>query len=197
MREFMHRPGLNHFSRNVAFDKHYFVDWLSQWKVTHVNFVWSNYEAYHEATEDFIAYAHSRGVRVMVHVVPYRPLHEGPPPEITSAAPAVRRGRLSPRSELRRWYTDHLTRMVTQEPRFDGSDHRVAYHDGVYCPCSECRGKENPYPENEMLAEMTESSARLRPEMPIVRVMKQPVRTRRLPDGWRGAAPLEADQTGT
>jgi len=191
---FMHRPGLNYFSRNVVFDKHYFVDWLSQWKVTHVNLVWSNYEPYHEATKDFIAYAHSRGVRVMVHIVPYRPLHEGPPPEVSSVVPPSDAGDCPRDPKTRRWYTDHLTRMVTQEPRFDGVIIESPYHDGVYCPCSECRGKENPYPESEILAEMTGIVRRLRPDMPIVRVMKQPVpdeaTARRLA---AELAPLEAE----
>ena len=173
---FMHMAHLNRFSRNVVFNKRYFVDWLSEWKVTHVNFVWGNFAAYREAAKDFVAYAHSRGVRVFVHYVPYRPGHEDPPPTVTKTELGSDNAADCPRDPaVRKWYTDRLTELVTQEPRFDGAIIESPYHDGVYCKCDTCQGKKNPFPEDVLLAEMTEIVRANRPEMPIVRVMKQPV----------------------
>ncbi len=173
---FMHKPSLNRFSRDVVFDKQYFVDWLSEWKVTHVNFVWSNFRAYRQAAKEFIAYSHSRGVRVFVHYVPYRPGHEDPPPSITKTEMGSDNAADCPRDPaVRKWYVDRLTELITQEPRFDGAIIESPYHDGVYCRCETCQGKKNPFPENVLLAEMTEIVRKHRPDMPIVRVMKQPV----------------------
>jgi len=173
---FMHKPSLNRFSRDVVFDKHYFVDWLSEWKVTHVNFVWANFRAYRQAAKDFVAYAHSRGVRVFVHYVPYRPGHEDPPPSITKTELGSDNAADCPRDPaVRKWYTDRLTELITQEPRFDGAIIESPYHDGVYCKCDTCQGKKNPFPESVLLSEMTEIVRKHRPDMPIVRVMKQPV----------------------
>jgi hypothetical protein len=172
----MHQPHLNRFSRDVVFDKHYFVDWLSEWKVTHVNLVWSNFRAYRRAARDFIAYAHSRGVRVFVHYVPYRPGHEDPPPSVTRTEVGSDNAADCPRDPVvRNWYMDRLRELVTQQPRFDGVIIESPYHDGVYCQCDTCRGKQNPFPENILLAEMTEIVRQHRPDMPIVRVMKQAV----------------------
>lgn len=172
----MHKPSLNRFSRDVVFDKHYFVDWLSEWKVTHVNFVWANFRAYRQAAKDFVAYAHLRGVRVFVHYVPYRPGHEDPPPSITKTEMGSDNAADCPRDPaVRKWYMDRLTELITQEPRFDGAIIESPYHDGVYCKCATCWGKKNPLPENVLLAEMTELVRKHRPDMPIVRVMKQPV----------------------
>ena len=173
---FMHQPHLNRFSRDVVFDKHYFVDWLSEWKVTHVNFVWANFRAYRQAAKDFVAYAHSRGIRVFVHYVPYRPGHEDPPTTITKTELGSDHAADCPRDPaVRKWYMDRLTELITQEPRFDGAIIESPYHDGVYCKCDTCQGKKNPFPENVLLAEMTGIVRKLRPDMPIVRVMKQPV----------------------
>jgi len=173
---FMHKPSLNRFSRDVVFDKHYFVDWLSEWKVSHVNFVWANFGAYRQAAKDFVAYAHSRGVQVFVHYVPYRPGHEDPPPTITKTELGSDDAADCPRDPaVRKWYMDRLTELITQEPRFGGVIIESPYHDGVYCKCDTCRGRKNPFPENVLLAEMTEIVRQHRPDMPIVRVMKQPV----------------------
>ena len=173
---FMHTAHLNRFSRNVVFNKHYFVDWLSEWKVSHVNFVWGNFAAYREPAKKFVAYAHSRGVRVFVHYVPYRPGHEDPPPTVTATKLGSDNAADCPRDPaVRKWYTDRLTELVTQEPRFDGVIIESPYHDGVYCQCEICQGKKNPFPEDVLLAEMTEIVRDKRPDMPIVRVMKQPV----------------------
>jgi hypothetical protein len=173
---FMHTAHLNRFSRNVVFNKHYFVDWLSEWKVSHVNFVWGNFAAYREPARKFVAYAHSRGVRVFVHYVPYRPGHEDPPPTVTATKLGSDNAADCPRDPaVRKWYTDRLTELVTQEPRFDGVIIESPYHDGVYCQCEICQGKKNPFPEDVLLAEMTEIVRDKRPDMPIVRVMKQPV----------------------
>ncbi|MAG94199.1 MAG: hypothetical protein CMJ48_10665 [Planctomycetaceae bacterium] len=173
---FMHTAHLNRFSRNVVFNKQYFVDWLSEWKVSHVNFVWGNFAAYREPTKEFVAYAHARGVRVFVHYVPYRPGHEDPPPTVTATKLGSDNAADCPRDPaVRKWYMDRLTELVTQEPRFDGVIIESPYHDGVYCKCEICQGKKNPFPEDVLLAEMTEIVRGKRPDMPIVRVMKQPV----------------------
>ena len=173
---FMHVAHLNRFSRNVVFNKHYFVDWLSEWKVSHVNFVWGNFAAYREAAKEFVAYAHSRGIRVFFHYVPYRPGHEDPPPEVTKTELGSDNAADCPRDPaVRKWYMDRLKEMVTQEPRFDGVIIESPYHDGVYCKCDTCQGKKNPFPEDVLLAEMTEIVRANRSDMPIVRVMKQPV----------------------
>ena len=172
----MHNPHLNRFSRDVVFDKHYFVDWLSEWKVSHVNFVWANFRAYRQASKDFVAYAHSRGIRVFIHYVPYRPGHEDPPATVTKTATGSDNAADCPRdAAVRKWYMDRLTELITQEPRFDGAIIESPFHDGVYCKCDTCQGKKNPFPEHVLLAEMTEIVRHHRPDMPIVRVMKQPV----------------------
>ena len=173
---FMHTPHLNRFSHDVVFDKQYFVDWLSEWKVTHVNFVWGNFAAYREPAKEFVAYAHARGVRVFVHYVPYRPGHEDPPPAVTKTELGTDNAADCPRDPaVRKWYMDRLTELVTQEPRFDGVIIESPYHDGVYCKCETYQDRKNPFPEDVLLAEMTQIVRANRPDMPIVRVMKQPV----------------------
>jgi len=173
---FMHQPRLNCFSHDVVFDKQTFVNWLSEWKVSHVNLVWSNFPAYRQATRKFVAYAHARGIRVFIHYVPYRPGHEAPPPTITSTAIGSDDRADCPRDPVvRKWYRDRLAELITGEPHFDGVVIESPYHDGVYCHCATCRGRENPVPERVLLAEMTALVRTLRPDMPIVRAFKQPV----------------------
>jgi hypothetical protein len=86
--EFMNLVHLNVFSTDVVFNKQYFVDWLSEWKINQVTLVWCNFKEYQDAYSEFIKYAHSRGIKVFAFYVPYRPAHEGTPPEVSNRASA-------------------------------------------------------------------------------------------------------------
>lgn len=172
---FMHVPKLNYFSEEVVFDKRYYVDWLSQWKVNFISLVWCNYPAYDKARQELTAYAHARGIKVLGFYVPYRPSHEKPPASVSKADPMQEHGDCPRDPEIRRWYFDRLVQLVTQEPKIDMIQIESPYHDGVYCRCSVCQGTKNPYPEDKLLEEMVEVVRKHRPEMPIVRGMKRPV----------------------
>ena len=173
--QFMYAPRFNYFSRNVVFDKKYFVDWLSEWKVSHVAILWCNYGPYEKAVNEFIEYAHSRGVKVAGFIVPFRPMHEAPPPEVSKVVPPAEGGDCPHDPAVRKWYFDRLAYLVSKEPRFDAFAIESPYHDGVYCGCPKCKGRKNPYPEDKMLEEMTRIVRRHRPDMPIIRGMKQPI----------------------
>ena len=189
-KRFMDSPGLNVHSRNVVFDKQYFVDWLSEWKVNWVFLLWCNYAAYDRAYEEFVAYAHSRGIKVGAFYVPYRPWHEDPPEAIRSELPSRDDGDCPRDPKIREWYLRRLVELAVRN--VDAVAIESPYHDGVYCRCPVCQGTKNPYPEDKMLAEMAEVVRKHRPGMPIVRVMKQSVpdeaTARRLADQLR---PLE------
>ena len=174
---FMRYPRLNRFSRNVVFDKEYFVEWLSEWKVTHVNLVWCNYPAYQKAVQAFLRAAHAKGIKVFFHFVPYRPAHEAPPRSVSTAenVDADREADCPRDPRVRRWYMDRLAQLCAPERGFDGVVLESPYHDGVYCHCRVCQGQRNPYPEAQMLAEMVQVVRAVRPELPVVQVVKQPV----------------------
>ena len=173
--EFMRKPSLNGYSRNVVFNKHYFIDWLSHWKVTHMNLVWCNSSAYDDAVEEMIAYAASRGIQVWRHYVPYRPQHEYPPVEVSTEPPTSRNGDCPRNPIVRNWYLDRLQQLVTQKPLIAGVVIESPYHDSIFCHCGQCRGTENRYPEKEMLDEFTGFARTLRPELQIIRVTNTPI----------------------
>jgi len=192
-KEFMHRARWNRFSRNVVFDKKYYVDWLSEWKINYVCILWCNARAYDEARREFAKYAHARGIQVLQLYVPYRSSHEDPPASISSVPPEVRHGDCPRDPKVRKWYFDRLVELVTSEPKIDMIQIESPYHDGIYCQCKVCQGRKNPYPEAKMLAEMVEVVRKVRPQMPIIRGMNRPVpdaeAARRLAEALR---PLEA-----
>ena len=173
--DFMRKPSLNGYSREVEFDKHYFIDWLSHWKVTHMNLVWCNSSAYDSAVDEMIAYAASRGIQVWRHYVPYRPQHEYPPADVSNEPPTSRNGDCPRNPIVRRWYLDRLQQLVTQEPLIAGVVIESPYHDDIFCHCDECRGTTNPYPERAMLDEFTGLARKLRPELQVIRVTKTPI----------------------
>jgi hypothetical protein len=172
---FMHVPKLNYHAQDVVFDKKYYVDWLSEWKLNFVSLLWCNYAAYDEARRDFTAYAHSRGIKVLGFFVPYRPSHESPPRSVSSVDPMSEHGDCPRDPEIRKWYFDRLVELVTRAPKIDMIQIESPYHDGTYCQCSTCQGRKNPYPEDKMLEEMADVVRSHRPEIPIVRGMKQAV----------------------
>jgi len=190
--DFVHRARWNRFSRNVVFDKQYYVDWLSEWKINYVSLLWCNARTYDEARRDFAEYAHARGIQVLGFYVPYRPSHEDPPLSVSKIDPAVNHGDCPRDPEVRKWYFDRLMELVTQEPKIDMIQIESPYHDGCYCQCEICQGRKNPYPEAKMLAEMVEVVRKVRPDMPIIRGMNRPVpdaeAAKRLAEGLR---PLE------
>ncbi len=186
---FMHTVKLNYFSEDVVFDKQYYVDWLSEWKVNFISLLWTNYPAYDEARRELVEYAHARGIQVLGFFVPYRPSHEKPPASVSKADPMSEQADCPRDPEVRKWYFDRLTELVTREPKLDMIQIESPYHDGAYCPCPVCQGRKNPYPEDKLLAEMVEVVRKHRPEIPIVQGMKQPV-----PDeaaAWRLAEQLK------
>jgi len=172
---FMHRVNLNYFSKDVVFDKQYYVDWLSEWKINFISLLWTNYPAYDEARRELSEYAHSRGIQVLGFFVPYRPSHEKPPASVSKVDPMLEHSDCPRDPEVRKWYFDRLTELVTREPKIDMIQIESPYHDGVYCRCPVCQGGKNPYPEDKLLAEMVQVVRKRRPDIPIVRGMKQPV----------------------
>ena len=163
---FMYKAHLNCFSRDVRFDKQYYVDWLSEWKINYISLLWCNYAAYDNARWDLVKYAHARGIKVLGFFVPYNPGHEDPPESIANC-PRDPKGR--------KWYSDRLVELATREPKIDMIQIESPYHDGCYCQCPTCRGRENPYPEAKMLAEMVDLVREVRPDIPIIRGMNRPV----------------------
>jgi len=168
-------PGHNRFSRGVVFDKHYYVDWLSEWKINYVSLLWCNYDGYDDARREFVKYAHSRGIKVLGFFVPFRPYHEAPPKSVSKVSLGSDAGDCPRDPKVRKWYFDRLADLVTREPKIDMIQIESPYHDGSYCKCPVCRGKENPYPEDKMLEEMLGVVRKHRPEIPVVRGTKQPV----------------------
>lgn len=172
---FMHTVTLNYFSEDVVFDKQYYVDWLSEWKINFISLLWCNNPAYDGARHDVVKYAHARGIQVLGFFVPYRPSHEKPPASVSKVDPMSEQGDCPRDPLVRKWYFDRLAQLVTQEPKPDMIQIESPYHDGVYCHCPVCRGTKNPYPEDKLLEEMVEVVRKCRPEIPIVRGMKRPV----------------------
>ena len=168
---------INYYSQDVVFDGQHYVDWLSEWKVTHMLVAWCNYDAYDGAWKEFVDYAHSRGLKVLRVFVPFRPTHEGPPPEISKVIPGFDNtvgGADCPRDpRVRLWYRDRLVRLLTTQPLVDGVQIESPYADSVYCSCSEC--KENPVPEAELLNESVRIARNTRPDITIMRTIHRPV----------------------
>lgn len=173
--DFMRKPSLNGYSRKVVFDKRYFIDWLSHWKVTHMNLVWCNSSAYDDPVDEMIAYAASRGIQVWRHYVPYRPQHEYPPVNVSTEPPTSRNGDCPRDPIVRSWYLDRLERLVTQKPLIAGVVIESPYHDSIFCHCDQCRGTTNRYPERKMLDEFTGLARKLRPELQVIRVTNTPI----------------------
>ena len=172
---FLHTVKLNYFSEDVTFDKRYFIDWLSEWKINYISLLWCNYPAYDEARRELVKYAHARGIKVLGFYVPYRPAHEKPPPSVSKLDAMLEHGDCPRNPEVRKWYLARLAELVSREPRIDMIQIESPYHDGVYCRCPVCNGTKNAYPEDKMLEEMLEVVRKHRPEIPVVRGMKQPV----------------------
>ena len=173
--DFMRKPSLNGYSRNVVFDKPYYLDWLSQWKVTQLNISWCNSPAYDAAWNSMVAYANSRGIGVWRHFVPYRPQHEYPPPHVSTESPTSRNGDCPRRPSVRQWYRERLREFVTQEPLVAGIVIESPYHDGIYCHCATCQGSKNAYSESEMLDEFVNLARSLRPDLQVIRVVNNPI----------------------
>ena len=70
----------------------------------------------------------------------------------------------------RTWYRERLQELVRMEPPLDGVVIESPYHDGVACQCAQCSTE--PYPEDQMLAEMYAAVREARPDLPIVRCIK-------------------------
>ncbi|NLX95072.1 MAG: hypothetical protein GXY83_02730 [Rhodopirellula sp.] len=173
--DFMHTVKFNYFSEDVVFDKQYYVDWLSEWKINFISLLWCNSPAYDEARRELVQYAHARGIQVLGFYVPYRPSHEKPPASISNVEPMLEHGDCPRDPKVRQWYFDRLTQLVTQEPKPDMIQIESPYHDGVYCQCPVCQGTKNPYPEDRLLEEMVAVVRQHRPDIPIVRGMNRPV----------------------
>jgi hypothetical protein len=158
---------------SLVFDKQYYVDWLSEWKVTHLNMTWCNTSAHRKAWKDFVDYAHSRGIKIIRCLVPYRPLHEFPPPEIGSLDRPTKTADCPRDPRIREWYLQRLRQMITEEP-LDGIKIEAPYHDGCYCQCERC--KNNPLPELELVEPFLRLARATRPDLPVWRVLKAPTR---------------------
>lgn len=163
-----------HFNRDTSkatFDKHHYIDWLSEWKINTFALLWCNYPAYDQAYADCVRYAHSRGIRVYAFLCPFRPGHEKPP----SDSPEANRegGADCPRDpENREWYFRRVAELITREPQVDGIALETPEHDGIRCGCPECR--ENPYPGIKMLNELVGEIRKHRPDLPISFSLKEP-----------------------
>ena len=144
-------------------------------KINYVSILWCNYQAYDEARWELVDYAHACGIKVLGFFVPYRPSHEQPPRSISNIDPLLGHADCPRDAKVRQWYFDRLTALVTREPKIDMIQIESPYHDGVYCHCEVCRGRKHPYPEDKLLEEMVRVVRRHRPEMPVVRGMKQPL----------------------
>jgi len=171
--EYLDRPGFNLFSRGVVFDKQHFVDWCSEWKMTHINVLWCNHPAYETAFTAFHRYANSRGIKVLIDFVAYRPNHESPPSSISSVAQFSTAGDCARDPNVRRWYEERLKYLITRKPLIDGIMLESPYHDRIYCQCNKCRN--NPYPEDELLNRMIRIVRQHRPDMWIELSTMHPV----------------------
>lgn len=167
-----------HFNRDTTkaeFAKKYYVDWLSEWKINVAGMLWCNYPVYDEAYADFVRYAHSRGVKVVAFMCPFRPGHEKPPGEGLEAG-SEGAGDCPRDPENRRWYFNRLVELITREPLVDGICLETPEHDGIACPCPECR--KNPYPGVQMLNELVAEIKKHRPDLPISFSLKEPTPNR-------------------
>lgn len=161
---FMFTVHYNRDTRSATFDKHHYIDWLSEWKINTIALLWCNYSAYDKAYADCVRYAHSRGVRVVAFFCPFRPGHEKPPGE--SVATAGEGGAECPRDPRNReWYFRRIVQLITREPQVDGIALETPEHDGIRCNCPEC--KKNPYPGIKMLNELVVEIRKHRPDIPI------------------------------
>ena len=168
---FMFTAHFNRDTQSATFDKHHYIDWLSEWKINTISLLWCNYPAYDEAYADCVRYAHSRGIRVVAFFCPFRPGHEKPPGDSLEAAREG--GADCPRDPRNReWYFHRIAELITREPQVDGIALETPEHDGIRCDCPEC--KKNPYPGIKMLNELVEEIRRHRPDLPISFSLKEP-----------------------
>lgn len=168
---FMFTVHYNRDTRSATFDKHHYVDWLSEWKINTIALLWCNYPAYDKAYADCVRYAHSRGIRVVAFFCPFRPGHEKPPGE--SVAAGGEGGAECPRDPRNReWYFRRIVELITREPQVDGIALETPEHDGIRCACPEC--KKNPYPGIKMLNELVVEIRKHRPDIPIRFSVKEP-----------------------
>ncbi len=168
---FMFTVHYNRDTRSATFDKHHYIDWLSEWKINTIALLWCNYPAYDQAYADCVRYAHSRGIRVVAFFCPFRPGHEKPPGE--SVAAGGEGGAECPRDpQNREWYFRRIVELITREPQVDGIALETPEHDGIRCDCPEC--KKNPYPGIKMLNELVVEIRKHRPDIPIRFSVKEP-----------------------
>lgn len=168
---FMFTVHYNRDTKSATFDKHHYVDWLSEWKINTISLLWCNYPAYDEAYADCVRYAHSRGIRVVAFFCPFRPGHEKPADDSPEAGSEG--GADCPRdARNREWYFRRIVELITREPRVDGIALETPEHDGIRCGCAEC--KKDPYPGIKMLNELVVEIRKHRPDLPIRFSLKEP-----------------------
>lgn len=154
----------------------YFLDWLSEWKATHVLVWWRCQKQYDPLWGPLIEAAHARGLKVLRGFVPYRPDHEGAPEKLKAYKPRTGSTELANcpcDPAAREWYTQHLIELVTREPRIDGVVIESPYHDGVCCTCPPCT--KDPVPETEMMEHLFAAIRKARPDVTLGRCVKRPV----------------------
>ena len=155
---------------------HYFLDWLSEWKATHVLVWWCCQTQYEPLWTDLIEAAHARGLKILRGFVPFRPDHEGAPPGLKAYKAGTRSTEAAncPRDPAaRQWYTQRLIDLVTRTPAIDGVVIESPYHDGVCCTCPKCR--KDPMPETAMMDALFGTIRKARPDVVLGRCIKRPV----------------------
>ncbi len=155
---------------------HYFLDWLSEWKATHLLVWWCCLRQYDPLWKELVEAAHVRGLKVLRGFVPYRPDHEGAPKSLKAYKAGTKSTELAncPRDPAaREWYTQRLVELVTRKPRIDGVVIESPYHDGVCCTCPKCA--KHPMPETEMMDSLFGTLRKVRSDLTLGRCIKRPV----------------------
>ena len=154
----------------------YFLDWLSEWKATHILVWWCCHKRYDPLWKDLIEAAHARGLKILRGLVPFRPDHEHAPASLAihKAGRKSTEAANCPRDPAaRQWYARRVVELVTREPRIDGMVIESPYHDGVCCTCPKCA--KTPMPETEMMDELFGLIRKARPDVILGRCIKRPV----------------------
>ncbi len=155
---------------------HTFLDWLSEWKATHILVWWCCDKRYDPLWKDLIEAAHARGLKILRGLVPFRPDHEHAPAHLAvyKAGKKSTEAANCPRDPAaRQWYARRVVELVTREPRIDGMVIESPYHDGVCCTCPKCA--KDPMPETEMMDELFGLIRKARPDVILGRCIKRPV----------------------
>lgn len=156
---------------SLVFDKQYYVDWLSEWKATHLVVWWCNTEAHRKPWREFVDYARARGLKVVRGFVPYRSLHEFPPSEIGSLDRPPGTADCPREPRIREWYLQRLRQLMTEQP-LDGMCLESPYHDECYCRCPKC--KDSRLPEMEMMEPFYKLARAVKPGLLVMRSLKSP-----------------------